>query len=257
MRDGTAVAGRDHDVIFDGSFDGFLCVIHAHYYEKILPRSVSAADYAQTRLFGCAVTIETDHAKAGAVAAAIIKKISREAYEMLYQAFSGRDADYLRLFKFVTFGFDADPRVASRLDLDFVLYVSGLSRRTGREAHRYLGFVRFRETKSGALYADIEPDNFILPQLAEHFSQRLIGEKWMIHDIGRGLCAVYDGNGYFICEAGKTAPAVIDGAVDEDAYQKLWKTFYETIAVEDRIRKKRFDHMLPKKFRGHLTEFSP
>jgi probable DNA metabolism protein len=207
----------------------------------------------QQDIFSGIYNIETDFSKSARVAAGIRVKISVQAFENAYLSFSCPEISYMDLFNYIILGFKLGYRITNYQTVAYVGKIEALASKTEREAHRYTGFARFRETKSGVLYAAIAPDNYIIPILAEHFANRLIDEKWIIHDTRRGLCAIYNGKEYAICEADNKAEVELS---DTDAfYQRLWRRFYETIAVEDRINVKRLNHILPKKFRDNLTEF--
>ncbi len=255
MHNGADVSFRRCHVVFDGSFDGFLCIIYAYYYRKIIPQEISKVDYIQTDLFNEICNIETDNDKAAKVAEGIKNKISVRAFERSYLAFSCKDLRFMDLFRYIIFGFQTNEEVDRHMHIDFVRNIEALASNTSREAHRFLGFVRFRDTRAGVLYSSIEPDNYILPQLAEHFSGRMPDERWMIHDTNRGLCVVYDKRRYIICATDRHA--YVEESEFEDVYQDLWKTFYRTVAVEARESKKRLNHMLPKKYRKNLTEYTP
>lgn len=67
-----------------------------------------------------------------------------------------------------------------------------------RESHLFKGFVRF-VAGNGVLAAQIEPKNFVLPLLAEHFCQRFPEERFLIHDQSHGVALVYQPYQYRIC----------------------------------------------------------
>ena len=43
---------RMRPVIFDGGFEGFLCVVYAYYYDKIIPSHIQREDEYQEALDG-------------------------------------------------------------------------------------------------------------------------------------------------------------------------------------------------------------
>ena len=57
-----------------------------------------------------------------------------------------------------------------------------LCRATNREACHHLEFLRFSELENGVLFATIHPKDNVLPYLAEHFTDRLPSENFMIYD---------------------------------------------------------------------------
>ncbi|MCL2217324.1 MAG: TIGR03915 family putative DNA repair protein [Defluviitaleaceae bacterium] len=248
-------AHREAAVLFDGSFDGFLSVIYAVYYEKIMPLSIQVEAQAQLSLDFEPYTISTDNEKSAKVLKAIREKISEEASVSVYYAFlAAEDSRFMAILHFIRLGFKIGHMVSSHLQEDYVREVIRMERYVGREAHLLYGFCRFAETRQGAYYCPVTPKNDVLPLLANHFSQRLMNQAWVIHDKKRGQAAIYDGNSYIIAEVPKDAEVLY--ADGEDETQELWVTFFNTLAIETRKNKKLQRQMLPLYFRGNMTEFA-
>ncbi|URA10697.1 TIGR03915 family putative DNA repair protein [Thermospira aquatica] len=121
------------------------------------------------------------------------------------------------------------------------------------EVHRFQGLVRFREIQ-GWLYAPIEPTYHILPYLWSHFHRRLPREKWIIHDTGRDVAVLYDGEIHW------TNGFSLDGTLEElvsereKEIQALWKGFYQSIAIPERKNPRQQRQMMPKKYWKYLVE---
>ncbi len=45
-------------------------------------------------------------------------------------------------------------------------------------------------------------------------------------------------------------------SAEEERYRELWKGFYDTIAIKERHNPRCRMTMMPKRYRGHMTEFS-
>ncbi len=244
------------NVTFDGSFEGLLNVVYAHYYEKLNPAYIYEESRCQQTL-GCEyVHIETDYDRAARVFSAINKKISNDAADSVFMAFLTEDIaerKFMSIFKYIILGFKLGQDVFRYELLDFIVHVHNLARKSGREAHLLKGFCRFSETESGIYYSDISPVNNVLPILAEHFQDRLKNQPWVIHDVKRELAAIYNCEYYQIEHAPKNVRVILS---DKEAdYQRLWRGFHSTIAVEGRVNKKLQRQMLPYRFRDHITEF--
>lgn len=241
--------------VFDATFEGFLCVIYAIYYEKIEPQSIQPEGMEQLSLNAPPRRIETDNARAARVLKAIREKISEEAAEKVFYAFHAADEGrFLAISQYIRLGFSVSHMVDSHLHESFVRLVHKLYKSVSREAHLLYGFCRFAETKQGVFYCQVTPKNDVLELLAKHFSQRLMNRQWVIHDKRRDKAAIYDGNSYLIAAvpAGDAAVSYADG---EAEIQELWVTFFNTLAISERKNAKLQKNLLPLYFRPNMTEF--
>ena len=152
----------------------------------------------------------------------------------------------------------AGARAIHDLSNPYVHRLFTLSRATANEAHHLLGFLRFSELENGVLFSTIHPKNNALPILAEHFTDRLPQENFMIYDENRQLAAVH--------AAGKNFMLVDASGIDQDllkrtsekesAYQKLWLAFFDQIAIQARINPKLQAQNIPKRFWSDTPELA-
>ena len=75
---------------------------------------------------------------------------------------------------------------------DIIILVNKYSRRVTYEAHRFTGFVRFKEITPLNFYASIEPDHNILPLLINHFTKRFSDQNFIIQDLKRNTAIIYN-----------------------------------------------------------------
>ena len=252
MKDGYQQA-KETCLMFDGSFDGFLCVVYEIYYKKITPLGIQTEE--QLTLAENPLTVMTDNSRSEKVFSAIRHKISQEAASKVYYAFLSYEQErFMPIIRYIKLGFTVGHMVDSHLHEDYVRQVHKMANHAGKEAHLLFGFCRFEETKQGVLYAQITPKNDVLPIVADHFSQRLMNEVWMIHDKTRSQAAVYDGNGFVITQVPKEIN--IDYADGEEDIQKQWVTFFNRIAIGARSNKKLQRQLLPLYYRKNMTEFT-
>ena len=243
---------RDACLMFDGSFDGFLCVVYDIYYKKIIPYSIQTD--AQITLAGNPLFVKTDCAHARKVFSAIQEKISPDAARKVHYAFlSFEEGRFMPIVSYIKLGFIVGHMVDSHLHIDYVRYVHKIANHAGKEAHLLFGFCRFAETKQGVLYCKITPKNDVLAIVADHFSQRLMNELWIIHDKVRYQAAVYDGYSFVITHVPKDVQ--VDYAENEEDVQEQWVTFFNSIAIEARKNKKLQRQLLPLWYRENMTEF--
>ena len=133
-----------------------------------------------------------------------------------------------------------------------VLKAEQALRRVSHEIDRMKGFVRFRESASGALYAPLSPDNDIVDLLARHFSKRLPEYPFVLHDVRRKKAAVWDGEHLFLAPLQQ---AEVMLSADEEGWQKLWKTYFSAVNIPSRERIRQQNGYLPKRYRKFMTEF--
>jgi len=246
---------RDVTVIFDGSFNGFLCIVYAYYYGKISPIIIQRENQAQLTLDQEIYEVATDNHQSTRVLKGMREKISNEATNRVYNALLSYEEDkYMAIFNYVLLGFSIGHMVDSHLQEDCVREVHRLSKRVGGETHLLLGFSRFAETEGGVLYAVITPKNDVLSLVADHFSRRLMNNAWIIHDKSRNQAAIYDGNSYIITKI--PGNAVVNYAEGEKEIQEMWVTFFNALAIDARKNPKLQRQMLPLYFRKNMTEFN-
>ncbi|MCL2372397.1 MAG: TIGR03915 family putative DNA repair protein [Defluviitaleaceae bacterium] len=240
-------------LVFDGSFDGFLSVVHACYYEKLDPISIQPAEILT--LMDEARYIETHQANAAQVYAAIKNKISPEvAYTVYVASLSPEEDRYTALLAYIRLGFKVGHMVGSHLQVEYVRRVRDLHRQAAGEAHLLFGFSRFVETASGVFYCQITPRNNVLPLVADHFTRRFMNQQWIIHDKAHNQAAVYDGKSYVIAQNPGDADVTL--AAHEEETQDLWVAFWDALSIESRKNWKLQRQLLPIYFRKNMTEFT-
>lgn len=138
-----------------------------------------------------------------------------------------------------------------------VRLVAALEKQVGTEYNHYQGFVRFRETGRGELFAPIRPKANLLPLLAGHFADRLPRERWALLDMGRGTAAVYGpGRGCVFYSGIQLSGETVERAGDAGAdFAELWKVFCDKISIESRENLKLQRQNLALHFREYMDEF--
>lgn len=243
------------DIIYryDGSFDGLLCCVFESYDQKEIPEDIVLPD-APPGLLYSEKQIITDPQKASRVLASIPAKLGAAALEFVQLAFLTclpRKECYILLF--LRLGYHHGPAVMQMLADDTVNVLFKAVRHLERESHLFKGFVRF-SVFNGALVAEIEPKNFVLPLLSQHFCERFPEERFLIYDKNHGMALVY--KPYRSAIIPVEALELPEADAEEQAYRELWQLFYQTIEVEGRYNPRcRMGHM-PKRYWKYLTEFS-
>lgn len=245
------------DGIFTGVYDAWASRLgHENVGLRIQTR-MNLELFAQYR------SVETDSEKAEKVARSIRRKMGEEAYQTIYQAALSMFAEKAEcIYRVVVKGMS--PRVTPQMARNVIWNLQDpnvsrlfeLSRRTWHEAHRYMGFVRFRELESGVLFSEIQSENYILPMIGDHFADRFPNENFMIYDHTHNDCLIHGkGRAWFILR--DTQPDLRAGERVSDCeaqMQKLWRGFCSSISIEARENHRLQMQFWPLKFRRWMTE---
>jgi len=238
--------------LYDGSFDGLLCCVYESYYQKELPHLIFSHKKTQETLFPVK-EIETNIISAKKVEDSIGSSISDEALRLVRLCyFSYEENREIIILNFLRLGYKIGSSVTSMLADDTVKAITDIARNVSREGHYYKEFLRFSDF-NGALVAIIEPKNFVLPLILNHYCDRFPSEQFLIYDENHKYALAYqNGESAIFPLDNLELPTVCD---KEEKYRALWKQFYNTIAIEGRINPKLRMGNMPKRYWKHLTEF--
>ena len=256
------VEEKSMDYLYDGSFEGFLSCIYLHYYEEKASGIYPQSSYQNKLLQPCRA-VETDGIRAQKVYEAIELKISNQALKRVYYVFLSNSAEkenialgYLRL------GFRLGYKVDAYHSHPVIFEAQRIAQKVSREVHRLTGLVRFSvlgiDSAGGGgnnrelLYAKIEPDHDVLELLGEHFSDRFRGDSFIIHDARRGKALYSAGGQWYIAPLNERA--LPGQSENEKVYRQMWKTYFDTIAIEERINPACQKRMMPVRYWKNLTE---
>jgi len=238
--------------LHDGLFDGFLTCIYQHYYGHKATGIFEKASYTPC-LFDEVLVIETDTEKARKVYNSIVEKLSEEVYWSVFYTFLANDVNKdCYLLNYIVLAFKMGPSISLLHSHDVVYPVKRLSKKVMSERHRFLGILRFSDI-GNCLYAELEPENDILMILSDHFVDRYMNERFIIHDIKREK-AIISNLGEWLITDFKLKEKVIFGE-KELFFQGLWKRYFESIGIESRSNAKLQQQFVPLKYRKHVVEF--
>lgn len=241
--------------VFDGSFEGLLTSIYEAYYNYKKPEEIVPKWQFKPTLITEPLYIKTDIEKSSKVYMAIKNKISKQALELIYHVYLSEIEGCCNLiYNYIKLGFKLGRQVDLHLHEDSILNIHTINKKVINECHRILGFVRFKSIEN-MYYSPIEPDHNILALIAPHFSSRLPNENWIIHDLKRSLAVFHNKTEWIITPF---TMENIDGLMvreESELYESLWKDFYKTIAIADRINPRYQKRNMPLRYWKHLTEF--
>lgn len=243
---------RDLIYRYDGSFEGLLCCVFESYARREIPSGILSPAADQTTLLP-EREIETDPEKAARVLRSVPRRLGPRAAGFLRRAYLTCLAEKeKRILLFLRLGYRKGPAVMEMLADPAVNALWKAVNFLERETHLLEGFLRFSDF-GGALAAEIEPKNFVLPLLAPHFCARLPEEKFLILDRTHGMAAVYRPRELSVIPAdGLGLP---DPDEREFRARELWRLYYRTAEVRGRHNPVCRQSHLPKRYWRCMTEF--
>ncbi|KLE16050.1 TIGR03915 family putative DNA repair protein [Clostridium sp. C8] len=242
-------------LVYEDSFEGFLTAIYYAFYSKTSIESISTEEELEINLLSEIKYIDTDLNKYNKVKDSIVIKIDPLALNKIYKLYLSNYKNKGTLcYKYLKIAFKLGSDVHKYLHLDAVKEIDNIERRVSLEAHRFNGFVRFISVNNNFLYSSIEPDNNILEIISPHFQNRFSNEYWIIHDVKRGIASIYDKISWEIREMDLE---VYNNLKDyNDDFQSLWKGYFKSTTIEERINPKLQKRMMPKRYWNNLTEIN-
>lgn len=237
--------------VYDGSYEGLLCCVFESISAKKIPCAVFSEDSFQPNLWDVN-TIYTDSGKAARVEMSLYEKLGDDAAMLVKTMFLSQEEEKeILTIRFLHFAYKIGKRASGLLSHEAVHPMWRAYRNLHNEKHLLLGFTRFIDV-DGALVGFIEPKNFVLPFIKEHFCTRLANENFLIFDRTHKAALIYNNGNAEICDLSSLELPPI--SEEEEQFQALWKQFYKTIAIEARKNEKcRMGHM-PKRYWKNMLE---
>jgi probable DNA metabolism protein len=248
----------------DNSIDGIFTAIYQAWASRYghanikIEAKCEDSKYSNIELFAEYIMVNTDPSLSEKVSNSIKKKISREAFEMVCRvALSDFEGKADLIYRFLILGFASGNSIMEHISQVVVNQMLRINKNVSNEVHHLLGFIRFSEQENGLLISVIHPKNNVLTLVTPHFADRLPNEKFMIYDDNRKVAAFHiPGNSWVIAQVPELNQKILEEIPEyEDEYRALWKTFFDHIAIKERINPKLQRNNLPLRFRGDITEF--
>lgn len=245
--------GRNVAYLYDGSFEGLMTAVFEAYENHEEPARIADADTFQSAFGEESVEIQTNYEKAERVCVSVEKKIGERDFASLYSCFLSENPHRgTMIYRYIRLGLKMGYETCTRLTHPDVLPVCKISRAVGGEYQKLRGFIRFSMMEGHVYYAEISPKYNQTPLLMPHFADRLQKNPFVIHDVRRKTAGLYNTESWEIVSAENLTPPSF--SQDELEYRQLWKTFYKTIAIEERKNARLQMQMMPKRYWKHMIE---
>lgn len=251
--------------IYDKSFDGFLTAIFTSYRFRLIPAALAGLSDTPGGFWSRQTCIETNPDQADRVWDGLTRKINRHNANRLFRLhLSGIEGADIVLFHTIRKIFDQSPSLLYDLADPDVSELVRLEKKVNREVCRAMQFTRFQQTADGIYFAACNPEYNVVPMVLRHFRDRFADQRWMIYDLRRKAGYYFDGNGiqmvtmttkHFNGRSGEPDPSVL--SVDELGFQKLWKQYFRSICIKERMNSRLHMQMMPKKYWPYLIEKKP
>lgn len=243
----------DKIYVYDGSFSGFLTAVFLSYAKKEKPIDICAEGNFQTVMYAEAFYVSDEVEKAERVTNTLIKKVGRDGFFRIYEAFlSDEPGRELLLLNYIDLVLKMGRKAEYFYSEKTAAEVMRLAKKTGGEAHLLKGFLRFSETEKGVYYAEFSPKSDCLSIVAAHFCARLSALEFAINDLKRKKAAVWNGSELNIINYDSFDKP--EETANEADYKEMWKSFYKKVSISERKNEKcRMTHM-PKRFWRYMCE---
>ncbi|MFT4070550.1 MAG: TIGR03915 family putative DNA repair protein [Dysgonamonadaceae bacterium] len=246
---------------YDKTFEGLLTAVFEAYSRKSFPDKLLGEGDIPPLFVEEIFTVVTDEEKSSRVWTALEKKLSKGACNMLTHVWLSeeKDSDGL-LFRYIRKAIDAPISIETNFADSDVLLMHQIARRVSHEGLYLKQFIRFQKASDDIFFAAVSPQSNAMPLVIDHFKDRFADQKWVIYDLKRKYGYYYN---LHTCEemtleddthllSGKLDENIL--AEDEKMFQELWKGYFKSMTIKERINLKLQRQHMPKRFWKYLTE---
>lgn len=248
--------------IYDKTFEGLLTAVFDAYSRKSFPDVLLAEGEPLPLFYEEVVTICTDDKKTDRVWKGLQKRLSAISLSGLtvtwLSELSGVD---MLLFRYIRKTMDAPKTIELNFGDPDVLEVSKIWKKVGQERLRIVQFLRFQKASDGTFFAAVEPIYNVLPLTISHMKDRFADQKWLIYDLKREYGYYYDLKEVTEVRFEEKEAHLLSGLLsenlmdqDEKLFQQLWKEYFKSIAIKERLNPRLHRQNMPVRFWKYMTE---
>jgi probable DNA metabolism protein len=239
--------------LYDGSFQGLLTAIYHAYYDKDDPVAILPFWEEGSNFLYSYKAIETDSEKWNKVYNAVQEKISQSSLRRIYNVYlSDMEDSGIIILGYLREGFRIGGEIDDYQTNPAVRDLEEIYHKVRLEVHRLLGLVRFKKLQNGIFYSQVEPDHNVVSLLAPHFVERIPSERWIIHDIKRGVAVFYDTREWTIRNIVRPETMVL--CEEEEGYQDMWREYYRSATIQSRRNTRQQRAYMPVRYWKNLIE---
>lgn len=246
---------------YDKTFEGLLTAVFDAFYRKEFPQRLTGGEESFLLFTEIRETV-ADPSKAERVFNGLKRILSRSALQMISVCFLAESDDVATsIFHYIRKTFEAKQSIELNFADPDVLYLSQVHKMVHREEEKMRQFVRFQKTADGIFFACMEPRYDVLPLTADFFEDRFADQQWIIYDVKREYGLYYNLRKTEIVrfnhlqvspDTGRLTREQMDDS--ELDFQDLWRQYFKSAAIKERINLKLQRQHMPKRFWKYLTE---
>ncbi|MDE5761765.1 MAG: TIGR03915 family putative DNA repair protein, partial [Bacteroides sp.] len=250
--------------LYDATFGGLLTAVFEAYSRRTFPDVLLPEEEPLPLFYDEVFTVLTDEEKSGRVWRGLQKKLSSTALACLAQCWLAEEPETpMLLFRYIRKVIDAPRSIETNFADPDVLAFSRMWKRVDWERLRLLQFIRFQKAADGTFFAAVEPEKNALPLVIGHFKDRFADQRWLIYDIKRAYGYYYDLKEVreVTFEEDNRAEHLVTGMMDESLmdkdeklFQSLWKAYFKSICIKERLNPKKHRQDMPVRYWKYLTE---
>ncbi len=246
---------------YDKTFEGLLTSVFDAYSRKSFPDRLLAEGEPPPLFVDEEYTVVTATDKSTRVWTALSKKLSKDVCGMLMHVWlSELEGSDELLFRFMRKGIDSPRNIATNYADDDVNEVHKIAKKVSRERHHLMQFVRFQKADDDLYFAPVSPIYNALPLTMNYFTDRFADQKWLIYDVKRRYGFYYDlkkaqevtldDDEHLL--SGKLDEELL--AQDEKLFQQMWKSYFQSITIRERLNPKLHRQHMPRRFWKFMPE---
>ena len=208
------------------------------------------------------MTICTDDAKVDRVWEGLQKRLSAMALSVITVTWLSElpEADML-LFRYIRKAIDAPRTIELNFGDPDVLEVSKVWKKVTNERLRVIQFLRFQKAADGTFFAAVKPVYNVLPLTLPHLKDRFADQCWLLYDLKREYGYYYDLKEATEVRFEEKEAHLLSGLLgeelmdaDEKLFQQMWKTYFKSIAIKERLNPKLHRQHMPARFWKYMPE---
>ena len=248
--------------VYDKTFEGLLTAVFDAYSRRSFPDLLLAEGEPFPLFYDEAVTICTGDAKVYRVWKGLQKRLSAMALSVITVTWLSElpETDML-LFRYIRKAIDAPRTIELNFGDPDVLEVSKVWKKVTNERLRVIQFLRFQKTADGTFFAAVKPVYNVLPLTLPHLKDRFADQCWLLYDLKREYGYYYDLKEATEVRFEEKEAHLLSGLLgeelmdaDEKLFQQMWKTYFKSIAIKERLNPKLHRQHMPARFWKYMPE---
>lgn len=247
---------------YDKTFEGLLTAVFDAYARRTFPDRLLAEEELLPLFYDDVLTVCTDTEKSDRVWKGLQKRISTLSLTGIVMTWlSELPGSDLLLLRYIRKVFDSPRNIEMNFGDPDILGVSKIWKKVSTERHWVVQFLRFQKAADGTFFAAISPLYNVLPLVLSHLKNRFADQKWLLYDLKREYGYYYDLEETTEVRFEQKDDHLVTGLLSEDImdkdeklFQRMWKTYFKSIAIKERLNPKLHRQMMPARFWSQMPE---